>query len=87
MCTAFVNGIEDTQKSATTPCTHQVAKRASSAAASSKPSPMKPWPRSQPKGAQTSKSGSSAAMRNASRRKPVRARKKRLPRNAQSPMR
>ena len=32
MCTAFVNGIEETKKSAATPCTHHVTKRAVSAA-------------------------------------------------------
>ena len=87
MCTAFVNGMEETQKSANTPCTHQVTARADSAASPSKPTAMNAWPTSQPNGAHFSKEGSSAAMRKDSSRKPVSARNSRLPRNAQSPRR
>ena len=87
MCTAFVNGIEETQKSANTPCTHHVTALADSAAPSSSPIAMNACPTSQPNGAHTSKLGSSAAIRNDSSRNPVRARKRRLPRKIQSPSR
>ena len=87
MCTAFVNGIDETQKSAKTPCTHQSTSARSPAASPSKPSEMNVWPTSQPIGDHTSNDGSSSAMRKDSSRKPVRARKKRLPRKTQSPIR
>ena len=81
-----MNGIDETQKSAKTPCTHQSTERALSAASPSKPSAMNVCPTSQPIGDQTSKLGSSAAMRKDSSRKPLRARKKRLPTKTQSPI-
>ena len=85
MCTAFVNGIDETNPSATSPCTHQLTRWASSAAPPSKPMPMKACPTAQPTGDHVSNDGSVSAIRNASSRKPVSARKKRIPRNARSP--
>ena len=86
MCTAFVNGIDATNASATTPCDHQVAKCALEACCVVIPSPWKPRPTTHPTGDQVSKDGFVCAIRNASSRKPLSARKKSEARKTQSPI-
>src|SRR5260221_742353 len=85
MCTAFVNGIEATNTSATTPWVHHVAKCALEVSCAVIPSALNPRPAAQPTGDHFSNERRACVRRNASGKERLKARENNEPEDGQLP--